>query len=174
VAEDPSSPWVRRFAPLVPAGGEILDVACGSGRHTRLLLARGHRVVAVDRDLGGVEDLAGEPGLELLAADLEDGGPWPLGDRRFAGVVVTRYLHRPLLPALVAAVAPGGVLLYETFGVEHARLGRPSNPDFLLRPGELLEAVRGELRVLAYEDLVDEGPPPAALQRLCAQREPSG
>lgn len=165
------SAWVCRFAGYVPAGGRVLDLACGAGRHSRLFLERGHPVLAVDRDLRGLGDLAGRPGLKTLEADLEDGRPFPLAGQRFAGVVVTNYLYRPLLPALVAAVAPGGVLIYETFARGNERFGRPTNPDHLAKPGELLEAVRGHLRVLAYEDLVVERPKPAAVQRLCAIRE---
>lgn len=164
------SAWVQRFAPMVPAGGTVLDLACGGGRHLRLFLARGHPVVAVDRDLSGLKDLAGDPRLEAIAADLEDGRPWPLGDRRFAGVVVTKYLHRPLLPAIVAAVAPGGLLIYETFAVGNERFGRPRNPDFLLRPGELLDAVAGQLDVVAYENLEVTDPRPAVIQRIAARR----
>lgn len=162
------STWVTRFAPCVPAGGTVLDVACGAGRHTRLFLQRGHRVVAVDRDTSRLADLAGDARLQIVEADLEDGGPFPLSGRRFHGVVVTSYLHRPLLGDLVSAVAPGGALVYETFARGQERLGRPTNPDFLLRPGELLEAVRGRLRVVAYEDLTVDRPPPARMQRICA------
>ncbi len=165
------SPWVCRFAARVPAGGRVLDLACGGGRHTRLFLERGHRVLALDRDLSGLADLADYPGLETVEADLEDGSPFPLAGRRFEGVMVVRYLYRPLLPALVEAVAPGGVLVYETFARGNERFGRPKNPDHLLEPGELLEAVRGTLRVVAYEDLVIEAPRPAAVQRICALRE---
>jgi len=165
------SPWVARFAALVSTGGAVLDLACGAGRHTRLFLARGHPVTAVDIDLSGLDDLGERPDLERLAVDLEDGRPFPLAGRRFAGVVVTNYLYRPLFPALVAAVAPGGVLIAETFAVGNERFGRPSNPDHLLRPGELLEAVRGTLRVVAYEDVIVEQPRPAAVQRLCARNE---
>lgn len=165
------SPWVTRFAPLIPGGGRVLDLACGAGRHTRLFLERGCRVVAVDRDVSPLADLADHPGLELLQADLEIGRPFPLAGRRFDGVVVTNYLHRPLLPDLVATIAPGGVLLYETFAQGNERFHRPRNPEFLLKPGELLEAVHGILRVLAYEDLVVETPRPAAVQRICARRE---
>jgi SAM-dependent methyltransferase len=151
----------------------VLDLACGRGRHTRLFLALGHPVVAVDGDTGGVADLAGTPALEVVQADLEMGGPFPLGSRQFAGVVVTSYLHRPILPDVVRAVAPGGLLLYETFSRDQPAIGgRPRNPDFLLEPGELLEAVRGRLRVLAYEDLVVGTPPEAAVQRITARREP--
>lgn len=167
----PASAWIRRFAPLLPAGGPVLDLACGSGRHLRLLLALGHPVTGLDRDLSGVADLAETPGVSLLRADLEGGGAFPLAGSRFAGVVVANYLHRPLLPALVQAVAPGGLLLYETFARGNERFGRPRNPDFLLRAGELLEAVRGKLRVLAYEDLEVAEPRPAAVQRIAARRE---
>jgi SAM-dependent methyltransferase len=159
---------VVRFAGLVSGEGEVLDVACGAGRHTRLFLERGHLVVAVDRDLSGVADLAGHPRLETVEADLEGEGPFPPAGRRFAAVVVTNYLHRPLLPALVDAVDVDGVLLYETFAAGNERFGRPRNPDFLLRPGELLDAARGHLRVVAYEDLVVDDPSPAAIQRICA------
>lgn len=171
VGENPvvdPSPWVVRFASLVRARGDVLDVACGPGRHTRFFLARGHRVVAIDRDLSGVGDLTADPRLEAMETDLEDEAPFVLAGRRFAAVVVANYLHRPLLPALVEAVDDDGVFIYETFSVDNARFGRPKNPDFLLQPGELLEAVRGRLRVIAYEDLVVAEPSPAAIQRVCA------
>lgn len=162
------SPWICRFAALVPRGGAVLDLAAGGGRHTRLFLARGHPVTALDRDVSELRGLA-RPGLEILEADLEDGRPFPLAGRRFAAVVVTNYLHRPLLPALVEAVAPHGLLLYETFAQGNEAFGRPRNPDHLLAPGELLEAVRGRLHVLAYEDLTVSVPRPAAIQRLAAE-----
>ena len=164
---DPS-PWVVRFADLIAPGGDVLDIACGTGRHTRFVLERNHPVVAVDRNLSGVSDLGGHPGLETLEADLEKGSRFPFAGRRFAGVVVTNFLHRPLMPDLVAAVDTDGVFIYETFASGNERFGRPTNPDFLLRPGELLEAVRGRLRVVAYEDLVIAEPKRAAVQRICA------
>lgn len=160
----PPSPWVVRFAPLIPAGGTVLDLACGGGRHARFLLARGHRLTLLDRELAGVADLA--DAAELIAADLEDGSPFPLAGRHFDAVVVTNYLWRPLLPAIVAA---GDLLIYETFAAGNARFGRPSNPDFLLRPGELLTAVAGRMRVIAYEDIEVAEPRPAMVQRLCAR-----
>ncbi len=167
----PASPWVLRWACLVPVGGRVLDVACGAGRNTRLFLGLGHPVLALDRDLSGIDDLGPHPGLEALAVDLEDGQADPFGGRRFDGVVITNYLHRPLLGSLVRAVADGGVLVYETFARGQERFGRPTNPAFLLRPGELLEASRGALRVVAYEDLVVAEPRPAAIQRIVAVRE---
>jgi SAM-dependent methyltransferase len=150
----------------------VLDVACGSGRHTRFFLRRGHPVVAVDRDVAGLADLPGHQGLEVLEADLEDGRPFPLSDRHFEGVVVTNYLYRPLLSDLVTAVGPGGVLIYETYARGHERFGSPTNSAFLLEPGELLEAVRGRLEVIAYENVTVTEPRPALVQRICAGRTP--
>jgi len=165
---DGPSPWVTRFAELVPAGGAVLDIACGSGRHTRAFLGRGHPVTAIDRD---VSALHATPGLTVVEADLEDGRAFPCAPAAFAGVVVTNYLWRPILPAIVACVAPGGALLYETFALGNERFGRPRNPDFLLAPGELLDVARdGGLRVVAYEDLVVDTPRPAAVQRIAATR----
>ncbi len=169
----PSEPsaWVLRFAPYLPAGGPVLDLACGAGRHVRLFLERGHPVTAVDRDLSGIADMINRPGLEALEVDLEDGRPFPLAGRRFAGVIVTNYLYRPLFPALIAAVAPGGALIYETFAKGNEGFGRPRRPEHLMNPGELLEMVRGQLRVRAFEDLIVEAPRPAAIQRICAVNE---
>ena len=161
------SPWIARFAPLLPAGGCILDVAAGRGRHARFLARRGLRVLAVDRDAEALSTLHGEAGVETRVADLE-GGEWPFGDRRFDGIVVTDYLHRPLGPVLAAALAPAGTLLYETFAAGNERFGRPSNPAFLLAPGELLRTF-GELTVVAFEQgQVGTGERRAVVQRLAA------
>jgi SAM-dependent methyltransferase len=160
------SPWIRRWSHLVPDGARVLDVACGAGRHVRWFAQRGCRVTALDRTaaaLAGMSDVA-----RVIAADIE-AGPWPLGGETFDAVVVTNYLWRPLLPTLAASVAPGGVWLYETFAVGQETIGRPSNPDFLLRPGELLAAAAG-LRVVAYEDGF-AAEPPRFVQRLAALRE---
>ena len=165
-----ASSWIQRFAGLVPPGGRVLDVACGGGRHARFFLQRGHPVTLVDRDTSGVKDLEEDPAAEILECDLEAGAPWPFPGREFEGVVVTNYLWRPGLPDIVAAVAPGGALLYETFARGQEQFGRPCNPDFLLEPGELLDAVRGRLRVAAYEDLIIEEPGPSAVQRIAAIR----
>ncbi len=232
----PPSPWVARFAPLVLAG-EVLDLACGGGRHARHLAALGHPVLAVDRDLqplqaamagrganagpsatagqgadGGFSATAGpgaDGGFSAMAGPGADGGlsatmgqgadaalsfttgqgadgalsaitaqacdleapgfAWPFGSARFAGIVVTNYLHRPLMDALVASMKPDGVLIYETFSDGNAQFGKPSNPDFLLRPGELLAlATRHGLQVLAFEEGVTGRPAAAVVQRLCA------
>lgn len=147
----------------------MLDVACGGGRHARYLAQRGLRVDAVDRDPAAIAMLGRAPGIATLLADLED-GPWPYADARFDGIVVCNYLHRPLFPKLLAALEEGGVLIYETFASGNERFGRPANPDFLLKPGELLEAVRGALWVVAFEEGWVSQPKLAVVQRICAVR----
>jgi SAM-dependent methyltransferase len=167
-ATDAVSSWVARWAPTVPPG-EVLDLACGSGRHARLLAGLGHPVIALDRDAQALASAAGQ-GIATVLHDLEaPDAAWPFAPGRFAGVVVTNYLHRPLFGRIAAALAPDGMLVYETFARGNEIFGKPSNPDFLLNPGELLElASRGGLRVLAYEDGVIDRPKPARVQRLCA------
>lgn len=132
------SPWVCRFAPIIPKGGKVLDFACGAGRNSRLLAAAGHAVEAVDRDLAGLAELVAVNGVEVREADLE-AGVWPYDQHTFSGIVVTNYLFRPRLPALLAALADPGVLIYETFMIGNERYGKPSNPDFLLQSQELLD-----------------------------------
>jgi SAM-dependent methyltransferase len=166
--EEPS-PWVGRFAPLIPAGGEVLDLACGRGRHRRYLAGLGHRVQAVDRDVETLAGLQGVSGVTVLQADLE-GGPWPYYHRAFDGIVVTNFLFRPLLPHLIAALTENGVLIYETFMTGNELLGKPSSPAYLLRPGELLEIVHRRLTVVAFEQGEVTAPRPAVIQRLCASR----
>jgi SAM-dependent methyltransferase len=165
--EQPSA-WVARFAPLIPSG-EALDLACGSGRHARLLAARGLKVTALDRDAQALA-AAGGQGIATVQYDLETAGSrWPFAPGRFKGIVVTNYLHRPLFGEIVASLAPDGILIYETFAQGNEVFGKPSNPNFLLAPGELLAvATRFGLRVLAYEDGVVMHPKPARVQRLCA------
>ena len=164
----PASPWVARFAPLAKAG-EALDLACGSGRHTRLLAARGMQVLALDRKAELLASLAG-PNVTTLQHDLEaEGAVWPFEPGRFALIVVTNYLYRPLFPQLAASLLPDGILIYETFAQGNQVYGKPSNPDFLLAPEELLGLARGGgLQVLAYEDGHVDRPHPAQVQRLCA------
>ena len=164
LARDPSQ-WVVRFGARLGAGARVLDVACGHGRHARYLASRGCRVTAVDVDPACAESLRHVSSVDFIAFDLE-ANAWPFSPSSFDAVVVVHYLHRPLLPRLAEALSSNGLLLYETFAVGNERFGRPRNPDFLLRPRELLDAFTG-LRVLAFEDgIVSE--PPAAIQRLAA------
>ena len=164
------SPWVLRFAHLVRDGGTVLDVAAGYGRHARALAAAGYAVEAVERDGGALAALRAIADVIVRAADLE-GEPWPYAKRRFDAVVVTNYLWRALLPALARALAPDGVLIYETFAAGNEKFGKPSNPDYLLREGELLDFARGwQLRVIAYEHGITSDPKRAVVQRLCAVR----
>ena len=168
----PASEWVKRYADFVPAGSLVLDLACGSGRHTRLFSSLGYPVLAVDRDISRVPEKLQVPDVELHTADLESDEGWPLAGRTFGGIVVTNYLHRPLFPHLLDSLQKGGVLIYETFAVGNEKYGKPSRPDFLLKPGELLEVVRGRLQVLAYEHGEVEHPRPAVVQRICALNAP--
>jgi SAM-dependent methyltransferase len=170
-AEQQASPWVQRFAPLIP-GGEVLDLACGSGRHSRYMAALGHAVVAVDRDTSALA-LAAGPDIVTSEIDLEaEGAAWPFGPDRFSGIVVTNYLHRPLIADMLASLAPHGVLIYETFADGNAQFGKPSNPAFLLQPGELLDWAREhQLRVIAFEDGVAATPKAAMVQRICAVKQ---
>ena len=161
----PPSTWVRRFLPLIRPGGLVLDLAAGSGRHSRLLRDSGFVVCAVDRDVSALLPLAGMR-CEVRQIDLETGAAWPLGEG-YDGIVVTNYLHRPLLSAIGPALAPGGVLIYETFALGNERFGRPRNPDFLLRPGELLGAF-AMLTVIAFEQGEITSPCPAVIQRIAA------
>src|SRR6185295_7295358 len=159
------SRWVERFAPLIRTAGSVLDLACGHGRHARFLAACGHAVLGVDRDAAALEALRGTAGVDTLVADLE-GGAWPLAGRRFDAIVVTHYLHRPLMPRLVTALAGDGVLIYETFADGNARFGKPSRPDFLLHPDELMDTLGAALLVVAFEQGEVREPAPAVIQRL--------
>ncbi len=165
-----SSLWVERFLPHIKSGGDVLDLACGRGRHSLLLQAAGYRVEAVDRDADALAEISAKaPGISARAADIE-GDSWPYHGRRFDAIVVTNYLFRPLFPHLLEALAANGVLIYETFMLGNERYGKPSNPEFLLRPGELLDVVRGRLTVVAFEQGEVATPRPAVVQRLCATK----
>lgn len=161
------SPWIVHWAGLVPAGASVLDVAAGSGRHSHFFAERGHKVTAIDRDTTALKATSN---IEVIRADLEDGSPWPLASRKFGAVVVTNYLHRPLMPDLLAAIEPGGVLLYQTFMVGNERFGKPSRPEFLLKDGELLDLVRGSFSVVAYEARLIGAPSMAMVQRIAARK----
>jgi len=165
----PASDWILRFAARLPAGAEVLDLACGYGRHARALAAQGCRVDALDRDPQSALALQGVTGVQFRCVDLE-GADWPIERERYDAVIVTRYLYRPRLVQLAQALRDGGMLLYETFAQGNGQFGRPSNPDYLLEPFELARTFAPLLHVLAFEDGVVQGPRPARLQRLCAIR----
>jgi SAM-dependent methyltransferase len=163
-----ASAWVERFAPLVAAGARVLDLACGYGRHARYFAARGAQVLAVDRDAVALATLAGEARIATRELDLE-AGRWPLPGERFDAIVVANYLHRPLFPFLLAALADDGVLIYETFARGNEAYGRPANPEFLLERDELLQLAARGLTIVAFEQGVVAAPEPGAVvQRLAA------
>ena len=164
------SPWVVRFGALLPAGAAVLDLACGRGRHARWLASRGCRVIAADRDADAVAALAGLDGVTGRVVDLESGAPWPWDAAAFDAVVVTNYLYRPAFDQLCALLRPGGVLIYETFMIGNAAFGKPSNPDFLLAPGELLARTADDFTVIAFEQGEVARPAPAMIQRICARK----
>jgi SAM-dependent methyltransferase len=167
-SSSPPSPWILRFAPLIAPAAPVLDLACGRGRHARYLSRRGHPVLAIDRDPLALAALADEPGVTIRQCELET-GPWPLAETRFGAVIVTRYLHRPRLAAVLAAVAEDGVLLYETFALGNEAFGKPSNPDFLLRENELLDQFGAALSVVAFEQGLEKaGEMPVVVQRIAA------
>jgi SAM-dependent methyltransferase len=170
VSIENASPWVRRFASQIPKTGTVLDLACGGGRHSFLLAEMGFPVLAVDQNIGEIEKTA-NPLIQPKALNLE-GEVWPLGDDKFSGIVVTNYLYRPHLDQLPEMLGKNGVLIYETFAQGNEEFGKPSNPNFLLKTGELLElAQRHGLKVLAYEDIYQGEPKPAMVQRLCSVKE---
>ena len=165
-----ASPWVKRFASLIPKNGLVLDLACGTGRHAIYLAEQGLAVLAVDQDVSILEKQH-QPLIKAKALDLEL-EVWPLEDHHFCGIVVTNYLYRPHLDRLPAMLMTGGVLIYETFAQGNAQFGKPSNPNFLLNSGELLSlASRHGMKVVAYEDIYTDEPKPAMVQRLCALKE---
>ena len=167
------SAWVQRWSHLVTPGGVVLDVACGHGRHARWFHERNHPLALVDRSQAAIDSIAiPAPTCEAVVADIEN-GPWPFSGRQFDAVVVVNYLWRPLMPTLLASLAPGGTLIYETFTQGNETVGKPSRPDFLLRPGELLDICR-DLRIVAFEDgFLEEpgGKAPRFVQRIAAVRE---
>jgi len=165
------SPWVQRFAAHIPAHATALDLASGSGHNGRWLMGRGLHVTFLDRDVSAIADLAWAEDAEIIKADLETGERFPILGRQFDCVVVTNYLWRDILDDICKAVTPGGWLIYETFGTGNEAFGRPRNPDFLLRPGELAETVRDSFRIIGYEHGQRDIPSPAVIQRLAAIRQ---
>jgi SAM-dependent methyltransferase len=163
------SPWIVKYAPLIRKKGRVLDLACGSGRHAIWLAQQGYQVDAVDRDAQALSIMADIDNIDVFIVDLEASDWLHLG-QRYDGLIVSRYLYRPLLPALAEILNPGGVLIYETFMVGNERYGKPSNPDFLLLPNELLEIYSPLLNIIDFEQGEVKTPRPAVMQRICAQK----
>lgn len=166
-----SSDWIVRFMHLAPRGEKVLDLACGAGRHTSLFAKAGYPVLAIDHDISQLGSVAALNGVEAVSFDLEGEDAWPFSNASFGAIVVTNYLHRPLFPYLISSLRDDGVLLYETFAKGNEQFGRPSNANFLLRPGELLEVMDGELSVVAYEHGLINQPRDAVVQRICAVKK---
>ncbi len=167
-ASNSPAAWVQKYAPLIPKIGQVLDLACGSGRHTRFLLAAGLNVLAIDKSTTGLSDISGQENLEIITADLEDGSAFPLKGRQFSAIIIVNYLYRPLFSDLIDVLAEGGVLIYQTFMLGNEAYGRPRNPDFLLEENELKDVFGSKLKVLAFEQGYEERPSPAVVQKICA------
>ena len=159
--------WVSKCAKLLRPNSKVLDLACGSGRHARYLADRGHLVTAVDKDAESLAQFANFSGIHVVEFDLER-GEWPFPEEKFDGIVVTNYLHRPIISHIVNGLSDSGILIYETFMIGNEQLGRPTNPDFLLRANELIDVVREKLQVVMYEAGPVSLPKPAYIQRVCA------
>ena len=163
------SPWIVKYTPLIRKEGSVLDLACGNGRHAIWLAKQGYQVDAIDRDAQVVSNMAGMDNINVFIVDLE-ASDWPHSDQRYDGIIVSRYLYRPLLQTLAAILNPGGVLIYETFMAGNEHYGKPSNPDFLLLPNELLEIYSPLLSIIAFEQGEETTPKPAVMQRICAKK----
>ena len=170
--QEAPSEWVMKFAPLIASGGSVLDLACGNGRHALWLAGQGYSVDAIDRNAEAVAAMTGMPNINILIADLETADGYEFA-HRYDGIIVSRYLHRPLLKTLAEILKPGGVLIYETFMQGNERYGKPSNPDFLLKPGELQDIYSPLLNIVAFEQGEVDLPKPAVMQRICAVKSPS-
>ena len=164
----PSS-WLQRHSSLIPHSGPILDIAAGSGRHTQYLLDKGHVVISIYKDVSRLARIKSSR-LFIARVDLETPKPWPFKNGAFAAIIVTNYLHRPLLPQIINGLAVGGLLVYETFANGNEKFGKPTNPDYLLKAGELIQLTLGHLHIFAYEDLTVDQPRPAQIQRIVASR----
>ena len=161
------SEWVKDYTKLIPPDGNVLDLACGSGRHTRFLLERGIKVTALDHDISQLKDMPKNENLIIIEHDLEGSSPWPFASQAFAGIVVVNYLYRPLFVKILDSLAPNGVLIYQTFAVGNEKYGRPRNPQYLLSDEELLKVFGKHLHVVQYSHGLINQPSPAIMQSIC-------
>ena len=165
------SNWVEKYLEIIPKGGTVLDLACGSGRHTRLLLNTGRSVTALDRDVSKLEDLSNNNHLKIFKFDLEGNVPWPFNAESFDGIIVVNYLYRPLFPMIIDALAVNGVLIYQTFAIGNEKYGRPNNPDYLLKNNELLNEFGEQLQVVKFDHGYIRRPSPAIMQSICCIKQ---
>ena len=164
------SDWVGRFYSQIPKNGLILDLAGGSGRHTRFLAQKGFKLILLDNQIAKAKDLQNVENIELMEYNLENGNSLPFLTKSFKGIVVTNYLYRPIFPQLICLLDDGGVLIYETFAVGHEKYGHPTNPDFLLKSGELISLDSPQMRIIAYEECLITRPAKAYVQRIAAEK----
>ncbi len=164
------SEWVKRFYSQIPKNGLILDLAGGSGRHTRFLAQKGFKLILLDNQIAKAKHLQNVENIELMEYNVEGGSSLPFLTSSFKGIVVTNYLYRPIFPQLICLLDDGGVLIYETFAVGHEKYGRPTNPDFLLKSGELISRISPQMRIIAYEERLITWPAKAYVQRIAAEK----
>ena len=163
----PPSEWVKKHIKIIPKRGTVLDLACGAGRHTRLLIETGRRVFALDCNISKLKDLSENDSVTIIKHDLETTNAWPFAPQTFDGIIVTNYLYRPLYPCIIDALAVGGVLIYQTFAVGNEKYGRPQNPDYLLKEDELLKVFGNQLNLVDYSHGYIKNPSPAVVQSIC-------
>ena len=164
------SDWVKQHIRIIPPKGTVLDLACGAGRHTRLLIETGRRVIALDYNIRQLEYLSGEDSLTIIRHNLEVKNSWPFNPLTFDGIIVTNYLYRPLYSCIIDALAVNGVLIYQTFAVGNEKYGRPRNPKYLLKEDELLEVFGKKLNVVDYSHGYIKKPSPAVIQSICCKK----
>ena len=162
--------WVKKHIHLIPEKSTVADIACGKGRHTRLLLRRGFFVVAFDKDVSGLRDIPPTPNLRVVEVDLEADNECLKHPKEFSAIIVVNYLHRPLFDNLIHALKPGGILIYQTFMVGNERYGRPHNTDYLLKENELSTRLEAEFRIIEFDQGYIEYPKPAVIQKICATK----
>ena len=158
--------WVECYSSLIPSGGSVLDLACGSGRHTGMLLNKGYQVTAVDIDTTLIKQNFSNKNLNIVKCDLESLSFWPFEKNSFLGIIVVNYLHRPLFSKIIESLREEGVLVYQTFADGHSRYGKPKNPDYLLKRGEL-KTVFDSMKIISYQHGYLSYPSQSIIQRIC-------